>query len=145
MCGRIPGIQGRGKVTSSSCVESSRHTPGVGVMSGLPSAESSWLQSRSRACIWWCAVIDPVVSSNPHSGQGIRLISLTQYKSPTPVQFSTMACSNIPACNATGSQVILHNFSTLAAMPYLLNRPTRTLITCCSQSGSHKPTTPSSS
>ena len=46
-----------------------------------------------------CAVMDPAVSSTPHSGHRIRLRSLARYESPTPVHFSAMAFSDIPACN----------------------------------------------
>ena len=91
-----------------------------------------------------CAVMDPAVSSTSHSGHRIRLRSLTHYKSTTPVHFSTMAYSDIPALNAPGWYVIVRDLVTLPARPYLLKMPTRTFIACCSQSGSRDPTMPSS-
>ena len=86
--------------------------------------------------------MDPAVISTPHYGHGIFLWSLTRYESPTPVHFRAMASSDILACNAPGWHAILHDFATLAARPYLLKRPTRTFIACCSQSESREPTMP---
>ena len=87
-----------------------------------------------------CSVMDTVVSSIPQSRQDIRLRSINWYESATPVHFITMASSSIPARNAPGWQVIVSDFAMLATSPYLLNRPTRTFIVCCSQSGLCKPT-----
>ena len=91
-----------------------------------------------------CAVLDPAVSSTTHYGQGICLRSLTRYKSPSPVKFSAMDSSNTPNHNALVRQVIVCDFETLAARPYLLNRTTRTFIACCSHYESCDPTIPSS-
>ena len=76
--------------------------------------------------------MDPEVSSTTHSGHVIRLWSIAWYKSPTPMHFSAVAASNIPARNALFWQVIVRDFVTLAARPYFLKRLTMTFIACCS-------------
>ena len=58
--------------------------------------------------------MDPAVSSTPHSGHGIRLWSLTWYKSHTPVHFIAMSSSDIPVRNAPVWHVIVREFATLA-------------------------------
>ena len=105
-----------------------------------------WSIASLVLCMWWrCAVMEPAVSSTPHSGHGIHFRSITRYDSPTPVHFSAMASSNIPARNAPDWRVIFCDFGTLAARPYLLKRPTMTFILCCSQSDLREPTMSSSS
>ena len=97
----------------------------------------------SVSCIHWrCAIMDPMVISNPHYRHGIRCWILTWYKYPTPMNFSAMASSNIPAHNTSGWNVILCDLATLAASTYLLKSQTRTFITCCSQSNLHYPNIP---
>ena len=86
--------------------------------------------------------MEPVVSSTPHSGHGIRLRSLTRYEFLTPVNFSATASSDIPASNVPVWHVIVRDLEKLAARPYLLKKPTRTFITCCNQSESREPTMP---
>ena len=90
----------------------------------------------------WCALMDPAVGSTPHSWHDIRLWCLTRYKTPTPVYFSAMASSEILARNEPVWHVILHDLVTLYTRPYLMKRPTRSLIVCCSQSKSHDTTKP---
>ena len=90
------------------------------------------------------SVVDPVVSSTSYSGHVIQRQSLTRYESPTPVLFSAMASSDIPAHNALGCHFIVRDLATLAARPYPLKRPTRTFIACYIHSGLHELTIPSS-
>ena len=84
----------------------------------------------------------PTVSSNPHSRNGIRLRSLTQYEYTTPVDFSAMASYDTPTHNAPGWNVIVRDLEMLAARPYLLKSPTRTFIACCIHSDSRETTMP---
>ena len=87
-----------------------------------------------------CAVTDPAMSSTPHSGHGIRLRSLSWYKSPTPVHFSAIASSDIPVCNAPGWQLIVRYFVMLTDRLYLQKILTRNSIACCSQPKLREPT-----
>ena len=82
----------------------------------------------SVLCMRQRAIMEPTVSSTPHSEHGIRCQSLTWYESPTPVHFNAMASSDLPARNAPGWNIIVRDLATLAARPYLLKRPTRTFI-----------------
>ena len=80
-----------------------------------------------------CDVMEPAARSTPQSGHGIRLQSLTQYESPNSVNFSAMASSDIPTHNSPEWHVIVRDLTTLATRPYLLKKPTRTFIACCSK------------
>ena len=88
----------------------------------------------------WFDVMDPAAIFTQHSGHGIRLWSITQYESPTPVHFNVMASSDTPVRNCLGWHLIVHKFVTLAARQYLLNRMNMTFIACCRQSKPREPT-----
>ena len=62
--------------------------------------------------------MEPTASSTPHSGQGIRHMSLMWYESTTPVHFKAFASANIPDLSAPGWYVINQELATLAARPY---------------------------
>ena len=105
----------------------------------------SWLQYIAGLVLFMrqrCAVMEPALRSTPHSGHGIRLRIPAWYESPTPVCFSAMASYDIPIRNVPVCHVIVHDLATMAAIPYLLKRPTRTLISCCIQSKLHGLTMP---
>ena len=87
-----------------------------------------------------CAIMDTTVISTPHSWHGIRLRSLARYESPTPVNFSAMASSDIPVRNAPGWHVIMRDLEMLVSRLYFLKRLNRTFIACYSQSRSCEPT-----
>ena len=93
--------------------------------SRLQSIAVSILCMRQR-----CAVMEPVVSSTPHSGHMIRLRSIPWYESFAPMHFSAMASYKICARNVPGWHIIVCDLATLAARPYILKRPTRTFIAC---------------
>ena len=102
--------------------------PGVGVLSDSPAADSILYRIRRR-----CTIMDPTMRSTPHSGHGIYRHNIIQYEYPTPMHFSPMVSSDIPAHNTPVWHVIVRELVMLAARPYFLKRPTRTFIACCNQ------------
>ena len=75
--------------------------------------------------------MEPVVSSTPHYGHGIRLLSHSRYGVPTTVHRRPTDSSDKPSCSALGWHLIVQDFATFVTSPYRQKSQCDLSVQCC--------------
>ena len=140
MCGRTPGIQGRGRGIASLTVGTSHHIPGVGVPSVWPSSNSSWLLSQSHVygggVLSWTLRLDQLHTPGMGSAVGFSPGTIipppwTSTPWPLPTSSPVMCRASMPLCMTWRRWMTGHTFwrgqpvrsSHAVASPSYMSRP----------------------